>query len=183
MRKIFIDCGYYRGKAITLFKKKEEYDESFEIFAFDPNRFSEERLQAIESSGVNFINKAVWTHDGKITFYASGRRHGQANSIFKNPKKPRRERHRTVECIDFGKWIKDNFSPDDHIIVKMDIEGAEYEILQKMLEDGSIHYVNQMYVEYHYARREDEVSKDDFLTLRKKLRSETKVEFKKAIEW
>ena len=143
----------------------------------------EDKLEEIKSSGINFTNKAVWTHDGEITFYASGRRHGQANSIFKNPSKPRREKNRTVECIDFSKWIKDNFSPDDHIIIKMDIEGAEFEILTKMLEDKTIHYADIMFVEYHYARREGEVTKSEFLSLREKLKNETNVDFRSAIEW
>jgi FkbM family methyltransferase len=182
MRKIFIDCGYYRGKAIQIFKKKPEYDESFEFFAFDPNRFKEERLEEIKSQGIKFINKAVWIYDGEIKFYASGRRHGQANSIYPNPNKPRRERIRKVGCVDFGKWILDNFSKDDHIVLKMDIEGAEYEVLQKMLKDGSIHYINSMYLECHYNRN-DGVAGKEFSELRERLKSETEVDIRKAIEW
>ena len=149
MRKVFIDCGFYRGKAISIFKKMPECDDSFEFFAFDPNRFSDERLEEIQESGINFINKAVWIHDGEITFYASGRRFGQANSVFPNPIKPRREEQRIVGCIDFGKWIKDNFSKDDYIVLKMNIEGAEYDVLDSMLKVGSIEYVNLLVVSFH----------------------------------
>jgi FkbM family methyltransferase len=182
MRKIFIDCGYYRGRAITQFKETPDYDDSFEIFAFDPNRFSDEKLAKIKESGVSFINKAVWTFDGEIKFYASGKQYGQANSIFPNPSKPRREKTRTVKCIDFGKWVIENFSKDDHIIIKMDIEGAEYDILQSMLKDGSLHYADIMYIEYHYHRI-DGITGVEFSALRNKLEAETEVNFRKAIEW
>jgi len=56
-----------------------------------------------------------------------------------------------VECIDFSRWVLDNFKEDDHIIVKMDIEGAEFRVLVKMIHDGSINYINELYVEWHFA--------------------------------
>ena len=43
----------------------------------------------------------------------------------------------------------DNFSKDDYIVIKMDIEGAEYKVLPKMIEDGSIEYINSAYIEWH----------------------------------
>ena len=54
-----------------------------------------------------------------------------------------------VESIDISQWILDTFSKDDRIVMKMDIEGSEYEVLPKMIEDGSINYVNQLYIEWH----------------------------------
>jgi FkbM family methyltransferase len=54
-----------------------------------------------------------------------------------------------VECIDFSKWIKDSFSKDDYIFVKMDVEGSEYKILPKMIEDNSIQYINSLVIEWH----------------------------------
>ena len=54
-----------------------------------------------------------------------------------------------VEGIDFSSWIINNFTPDDFIIVKMDIEGSEYKVLPKMIEDGSMKYVNEIIVEWH----------------------------------
>ncbi len=56
----------------------------------------------------------------------------------------------SVECIDFSKWIIDNFSEDDFIFLKMDIEGSEYKILPKMIEDNSIKYINKLAIEWHH---------------------------------
>ena len=55
----------------------------------------------------------------------------------------------SVECIDFSKWIKDNFSKEDYIFVKMDIEGSEYKILPKMIEDGTMSYIDTLVIEWH----------------------------------
>lgn len=54
-----------------------------------------------------------------------------------------------VDCIDFSKWITENFSKQDLIIVKMDIEGSEYKILPKMIEENTISYINTLCVEWH----------------------------------
>ena len=54
-----------------------------------------------------------------------------------------------VECIDFSAWMKDNLSPDDNIILKMDIEGSEFRVLPKMIDDDTMDYVNALIVEWH----------------------------------
>jgi len=35
------------------------------------------------------------------------------------------------------------------VIVKMNIEGAEYELLRHLIDGGSINYINELYVQYH----------------------------------
>ena len=54
-----------------------------------------------------------------------------------------------VESIDLSKWIINNFNKDDFIVLKMDIEGAEYKIVPKMFEDGSVNYINYAFIEWH----------------------------------
>jgi hypothetical protein len=46
----------------------------------------------------------------------------------------------------------DSFSKEDYIVLKVDIEGAEYEVLEKMFEDGSIEYIDELYIEWHYDK-------------------------------
>ena len=54
-----------------------------------------------------------------------------------------------VESFDLSQWIINNFSADDFIVLKMDIEGSEYEVLPKMIKDGSINYINHAFIEWH----------------------------------
>lgn len=54
-----------------------------------------------------------------------------------------------VEAIDFSKWVLENFTEEDFIILKMDIEGSEYKVLPKMIEDGSIKFINNLIIEWH----------------------------------
>ncbi|MFH1619960.1 MAG: FkbM family methyltransferase, partial [bacterium] len=55
----------------------------------------------------------------------------------------------TVESINFGKWLQQNFKKEDYIIVSFDIEGAEYRVLDKMLRDRSVLYIDRLYVEFN----------------------------------
>ena len=54
-----------------------------------------------------------------------------------------------VESIDLSKWIIENFDRNDLIVLKMDVEGAEYKILPKRFEDGSVNYINYAFIEWH----------------------------------
>lgn len=74
-----------------------------------------------------------------------------------------------------------NFNKQDFIVVKMDIEGAEYAVLRKMINDRSLEYINDLYVEFHShkdsnAIHENGENKDSTLILIDKIK-EFKVNF------
>ena len=52
-----------------------------------------------------------------------------------------------VESVDFSYWLKNNTAATDDIMVKMDIEGAEYDIIDKMFVDGTINRVQIIIIE------------------------------------
>ena len=54
-----------------------------------------------------------------------------------------------VKGLDLSAWILKNFDKNDTIVLKMDIEGSEFKVLPKMLAEGSIDYVDAIYVEWH----------------------------------
>jgi len=154
MKYVFIDCGFYVGRAIQWFLKTEAGQaHNWDVHAFEVC-LHQEHMDKFES--VTFHKEAVWICDGEMDFYSSGRRRGQANGLFSNPRgrgSKKGEKIRKAKCVDFSKWLNDNFSSDDHIVIKMDIEGAEYEVLQKMINDKTIGMINKLYVEWHL--RED----------------------------
>ena len=57
-----------------------------------------------------------------------------------------------VECVDLDKWIKGNFNKTDFIVLKLDIEGAEYKVLPHMIKNGSIDYINHIFIEWHWNK-------------------------------
>ena len=52
-----------------------------------------------------------------------------------------------VDCIDFSKFIEQ--FKDQEVYCKMDIEGAEYAVLRKILRDGNAKIFKKLWVEFH----------------------------------
>ncbi len=50
---------------------------------------------------------------------------------------------KTIPVIDLSKWIMETFTIEDYIIFKLDVEGAEYEILRKMINDKAFKYIDK----------------------------------------
>jgi len=172
MRKIFIDCGAHRGESITAFCDHHSDSKEYEVFSFEPSQSQMIKSCIKESISQNvnrtkeitFFNKAVWIENCENTFYDRALLdHSQSESSTLIPDMvtlidPATSEKKTiglpvtVECVDLGMWIKANFSEEDHIILKLDVEGAEYDILYKMATDGSIEYVNKLFCEVHGSK-------------------------------
>lgn len=175
MRKIFIDCGANDGCSVRKFKKIIKNHEDYEMYSFEPNSVFHE---AILNTGSNLINKAVWIKDEEVDFFiVTIDRYGKSNkstgaSTLNAEKNNWNKRvHQEVQAervqgIDLSNWIIENFNPEDEIILKMDIEGSEYDVLEKMLQDGSMFYINQLWVEFHKQKcgvsmeRHDKLNKE-----------------------
>ena len=156
MRKVFIDGGANTGQSIRDFYNNYPGAEEYEIHSFeagqdpkilDPLMYTvEQHRDRVE--GVEFYNKAMWTYDGTLTFFDKGTESSSVlyrDQFINNPNVIPKE----VECVDISKWIKENFTKDDFIALKLDIEGAEYDVIKKMYDDGAIEYIDKFYIEIH----------------------------------
>lgn len=153
-RKIFIDCGGHKATSVQFFKQVYPKAKKYEIYSFEANpNFS---IYFDKFKDITYHNVAVWIENGEVEFYNNN---GGSSSLIKG--KARRggfEKNKmTVPCIDLSQWIKENFSQEDYIILKLDIEGAEYEVLNKMLRDNTIEYVNKLYIEWHCAKTSGDI--------------------------
>jgi len=174
--KIYLDCGGHFGEGLEVYIKHYNMDDTWNLFSFEPNNDSFEKL--ISNSNiklkVNYIKKAVWVYNGVIKFNAeyppdSDVSDGEGSSLIDldywkpksdfNPGAGDVFSSYDVECIDISNFILNNFEIDDFILLKMDIEGAEFDVLRKMIDDRSIVYINDLYIEFHdfcYLRENEE---------------------------
>lgn len=147
---IFIDLGCYNGDTILEFYQRKGIDhESFNIYAFDPNPTFKRIWDKLNKSfpNVTFSNKAAYIDNEKREFTVDRSRLSYGSTLEKSKKNWGIGEIIEAECFDFSEWIK-QFS-NDYVIVKMDIEGAEFPVLEKMLKDGTLKYMNQLWVEVH----------------------------------
>merc|ERR1712232_1433254 len=51
--------------------------------------------------------------------------------------------------IDFSKWLLEHVNPDDYAMCKLDIEGAEFKLVPRMLATGALCLCDRMSIEWH----------------------------------
>ena len=153
MRKIFIDGGANQGQSTRAFLKQWPRSMEYEIFMFEPE--PQGNLKSLLTSmlmnkKIKLHPEAIWTYDGKITFYEK-RSGSEGNTLLKEKTKQDTKlfSKREVSCICLSKWIKENFTKEDYIILKLDIEGAEYEVMKDLDQNGIFEYIDKFFCEIH----------------------------------
>lgn len=165
MRNVFLDLGTHYGQGLREFIQRFGMNDQWIVHTFEANPvthqiFVEKHLQ--ETPWVNPHNEAISDHDGTIVLNIETPPNegdtGQGTSVISldkwdpwglNTSKNQFKIQKEVPCIDFSKFIINNFNKEDRIIVKMDIEGSEYDTLQKMIDDGAVDYIDHISVEWH----------------------------------
>lgn len=144
MRKIYIDAGSYKGKSIADFKLNYPNASEFEIHAFDP---------LVKCKGVTFHKQAVWIEDCKRRIYINTKKINAGSSLYKGKTTAKLDKKNPVliDCIDFSNWIR-KFDKTDFIVVAMNIEGSEYPVLGKMIEDRSIEWIDELFLSTHAGK-------------------------------
>ena len=158
MRKIFIDCGAWNGLSVKFFMDNIPGWKEYEMYVFECNEKLLENIEKLkkeyDADNMTIINKAVWVNDDHIEFYLGGVGFSESSSLIKEKKTGNIDVGHPVRdpCVDLSKWITDNFDIDDYILLKMNIEGAEYPVLRKMVNNNSIKYINNLYAAWHHKK-------------------------------
>ena len=93
----------------------------------------------------NMTASALITSDGMPLNRHQGRRKHAGATPY--------EASLTVPTIDLANWLADRFCPADHVEIKMDIEGAEFEVLEHLLRSGRASLVDSISIEWHTSKR------------------------------
>jgi FkbM family methyltransferase len=154
MRKVFIDGGARIGETVEMFLNTRPDLKGCDVYFFECNNDHLDVLNNIRETNqdYNFIikNEAIWIEDGESDFYISIDRWGDAGCTLDPSKREKldMENPKRVKTINFSNFIN-QFSDDDHIIVKLDIEGAEYKVVNDLLNSGVITKIKELHVEWH----------------------------------
>lgn len=166
MKKAYISLGANKGVEFLSFKNSKLYEEDFEFHAFEPEprcfQHLEDMAETLKPHKFFHYKKAVGTYDGEAVW-----RIGQTSlsGTLREDKKHRLTgKTSTVEIINFAKWLSENFTPEDYIVMTIDIEGGEYDLLPHMLKNGSFDYINKIGIEFHSHKLQSDNSEvEDFL--------------------
>mgnify|MGYP001177687425 CR=1 FL=1 len=171
--KVFIDAGANIGQSVKSFTDNFPDAKEYKIFSFEPA--STERIKSRLKKVINkrkkqgynieYHKKAVWIYDGEVTFYEQDNE-GSTTEKTKNniTSKTRKTKEKKVECIDLAKFIDD--LPDDaYIILKLDIEGGEYKVIDHLDKQGALKKVSEVFIELHACKIKSCTIEDDYALL------------------
>jgi FkbM family methyltransferase len=130
------------------------------IHLFEPNPSHIPALERYRSqiggADITVHNVCVWTENTTQKFYLSEGEWGDMGStLFAEKSFPderetiKPESGQVVNCIDLGEFIRKESTADDYVILKLDVEGAEFDILTALVEGGDLDKIQELHVEWH----------------------------------
>lgn len=147
---ICIDCGANIGKVSEIMAKT-----GAKVYAFEPNPLCMEQLESVCSKykNIELIKKGVADKNKKFKMFHNDfiqydrEVFSQSSSIYATKKNVNAKNYTEIECIDLCEFIKNLNKTID--ILKMDIEGAEFDILYKLITRGIYKKIKHILVETH----------------------------------
>jgi FkbM family methyltransferase len=149
---VFIDLGAFTGDTIDTARIR--YPGLDRIYAFEPLPDSFEVLNQRfgDDPSIELFEAAASIDDGEATFYP-GTTYGPIGSSLRGDKSDVDvDNGRRVRTVDFARFLSENVAADDRVSLKLDIEGAEYDLLRHMLDSGVLSLVDELFCEWHIAR-------------------------------
>jgi FkbM family methyltransferase len=150
---IAIDCGANVGDITTKLAKT-----GVKVFAFEPNPFAFEKLRGRvrDFENVTCINKGVWDRNTttQLYFHREAEKNEEfwsfASSIFSTKGNVDPNHSVMVDLVDLTEFIEKLEKPVD--LLKIDIEGAECDVLEKFLSKDLQKIVKLTLVETHDSK-------------------------------
>lgn len=170
---LFIDCGTNLGQGFSHFSKYFDLS-NYDYVMIEPNPnciniLQKKYAENIKNSQVSIIPKAATAKDGFLKLYGLNEKseidsiynptgteincYSQGASVLKDHNSlfyaSDEQSAIVVETFNFSNFLVKQAKFYETIVVKIDIEGAEYELIQDMIETESILIPKIIYAEFH----------------------------------
>ncbi len=174
-KNIYFDLGANNGDSIENFLSMnylsnggdirskipaQKLKQKWTIYAIEGNSAFDSMLFSLKNKYKNTIHDiilyngtVVANYDGFIRFYIDeNNQYGNqvGSSIYANHPDIILSKRVNVRkpCVDFSRLLR-FYSQNDFIVVKMDIEGAEFELLIHLIKENVLNLIDVLIVEYH----------------------------------
>ena len=158
MKKVFIDGGAHKGEAIEVLLDTRPDLKGCEVHFYEPNPdlipLLEGMAEKDENYDIKVYHSALWDRDGEIDFLESVERWSTlASTVVPSMNeiwglKLDRENPKKVKSTSLSKLLKE-YDDEDYLVVKLDIEGSEYYVLDDLFNTKQIEKIDELYIEWH----------------------------------
>lgn len=163
-KKIFIDAGFHQGAALREFAQTlGVLDGTWRVICLEPNPACFFYFPI--GLPITVLPVAAWTETGSVDFRQEDRVTSGSGSPVGDPDNRMdgwgsttvaENQHAglgpamQVPCVDFSDLIRrEKLNDDDQLVVKLDIEGAEYPVLRHLLAHDTARLIDRLHVEFH----------------------------------
>ena len=185
---LIVDCGFNQGVvAANMLNALPRFSlVGFEVQQ-DIQEFAEVVKKKFSDRSVSVIYSGASTFDGELKYYEPrswGKNYKggtttleskrQLNDSYLEPK--------LAPALDFAKWLSDNVKSGTFVFVKMDIEGAEYDVIEHLIKTGAIDLISVIAVEWH-AHKFAEPLRSQYIAIENKLRAYSSSNRIRVLDW
>lgn len=154
MKKLYIDCGTNLGQGYETISGLLNINDDWDVIFYEANTHCYDFLKnKYVKDNINIINKAVHDSNGVIKFYIPKGDNFSVSSTIHN------DFHNSIENKIYDNFIEiekidlsdeiNKLKDEYEIYLKLDVEGSEYDILEKMIENKTILCLKKLFVEFH----------------------------------
>ncbi|XP_077216580.1 uncharacterized protein LOC143851135 [Tasmannia lanceolata] len=159
-RYVYIDVGarsYGSSIGSWFMKQYPKQNRTFEVYAIEADRVFHEEYR--KKKGVKLLPYAAWVRNETLFFEINpdqdrvmgnnargmGRIRPVGSSIFSGNVE-------RIRGFDFANWVMSTVSERDFVVMKMDVEGTEFDLIPRLFETGAICLIDELFLECHYNR-------------------------------
>jgi len=179
IKKVFIDGGSNLGQSVRKFRQIYDVQNEYIYYMFEPNKkmydtfflnteFNDCFKYNIALSNKNEKDVKLWGGDNSHSSIECG---ATINSSKKITDRFQENEYILVDTIMLSDFIKQNFKNEEEITLKLDIEAAEYDVFEDLINTGVINRISKVYCEFHtdklkhldylsYKEREENIKKE-----------------------
>ncbi|CAA2986334.1 Methyltransf_21 domain-containing Methyltransf_11 domain-containing [Olea europaea subsp. europaea] len=163
-RYVYVDIGArsYGSSIVSWFKKQyPKQNKTFEIYAIEADKTFYDDYKY--KKGVTLLPYAAWVRNETLFFEINnqdpshknvkkGRGMGRILPVQSSGSSSSSGDVYEIQGFDFAEWLKKSVSERDYVVMKMDVEGTEFDLIPRLFETGAICLIDEIFLECHYNR-------------------------------
>jgi len=158
VKKVFLDIGGHLGESVRRFYRERSDADDFDVYSFEPDPAVFAKL--FENIGmfpkVQCVCAALTAGGGERSLIRGRTNEGEGSTFMPGKLTGDLGGEIHVRCINIDTWMKDVVGEADYVIVKMNVEGAEYELLPYLANTGKMDIIDELYVQLHSLKFDTE---------------------------
>ncbi|GAA0186546.1 methyltransferase [Lithospermum erythrorhizon] len=161
-RYVYVDVGSrsYGSSIVSWFKKQyPKQNKTFDIYAIEADKHFHDQYKS--KKGVTLLPYAAWVRNESLFFeinqdpgdkaVVKGRGMGRIQPV-QSSTGSTPSHVNEIQGFDFAEWLKSAATEKDFVVMKMDVEGTEFDLIPRLFETGAICLIDEIFLECHYNR-------------------------------